>query len=120
MLDIDMAAPGFARLVSEDAPLERIHHGMSFGEGPLWNRRDGTFLWVDIVGDTIHRWKQGVGAEVFIRPSTKANGLTFDKEGRLCVAGLAARSVWRVERDGRRPTRASPFTGGAIKRPTNT
>src|SRR5258705_13787304 len=97
MLDIDMAAPDFARLGSADAPLDRIYHGMSFGEGPLWNRRDGTFLWVDIVGDTIHRWKPGVGAQVFIRPSTKANGLTFDKEGRLCVAGWASRSVWRVE-----------------------
>src|SRR5258706_12997198 len=112
MLDIDKAAPDFARLVSADAPLDRIYHGMSFGEGPLWNRRDGTFLWVDIVGDTIHRWKPGVGAEVFIRPSTKANGLTFDKEGRLCVAGWASRSGWRggVGRPPPRPATAPPPT----------
>src|SRR5258708_35319246 len=117
MLEIDMATPAFARLVSTDAPLDRIYHGLSFGEGPLWNRRDGTFLWVDIVGDTIHRWKPGVGAEVFIRPSTKANGLTFDREGRLCVAGWASRSVWRVG-DGRavRPPPA-PYGGKGISSP---
>src|SRR2546422_8809983 len=96
MLDIDMAAPGFARLVPAEAPLDRIHHGMSFGEGPVWNRRDGTFFWVDIVGDTIYRWKPVAGAEVFIRPSTKANGLTFDKEGRSEErrVGKECRSRW--------------------------
>ena len=109
MLEIDKSTSAFARLVSPDAPLDRIYHGLSFGEGPLWNRRDGTFLWVDIVGDTIYRWKPGVGAEVFIRPSTKANGLTFDKQGRLCVAGWASRSVWRVERDGSVTTLASHY-----------
>src|SRR3981081_1193892 len=111
MLDIDMAVPGFARLVSADAPLDRIHHGMSFGEGPLWNRRDGTFLGVHIVGATIHLWKPGVGAEVFIRPSTKANGLTFDREGRLCVAGWASGSGGGGERDGRVTTLAPPSAG---------
>src|SRR5258705_2326012 len=96
MLEIDMAAPTFARLVSADAPLDRIHHGLFFGEGPLWNRRDGTFLWRDIVGDTIYRCKPGEGAQVLIRPSTKTNDLTFDKDGRLYVAGCASRSVCRV------------------------
>src|SRR3954468_19246257 len=78
VLELDMAAPGLARLVFADAPLDRLYHGMSFGGGPLWNRRDGTFLWVDIVGDTIFRWQPGVGAGALIRPSGKANGLTFD------------------------------------------
>src|SRR5437879_13020209 len=117
MLDIDMATPGFARLVSADAPLDRIYHGLAFGEGPLWNRRDGTFFWVDIVGDTIYRWKPGVGAEVLIRPSTKANGLTFDKEGRLCVAGWASRSVWRVGGDGSVTPPAWPYQGKRLNRP---
>ena len=119
MLEIDKSTGAFARLVSPDAPLDRIYHGLSFGEGPLWNRRDGTFLWVDIVGDTIYRWKPGVGAEVFIRPSTKANGLTFDKEGRLCVAGWASRSVWRVERDGSVTTLASHYRGKRINSPND-
>src|SRR5258708_38529298 len=95
MLEIDMATPAFARLVPADAPLDRIYHGLSFGEGPLWNRRDGTFLWVGIAGDTIRRWKPGVRAEAFIRPSTKAHGLNFDPGGRLCAQGWAPRQVWR-------------------------
>ena len=119
MLDIDLATPALTRLLSADAPLDRIYHGLAFGEGPLWNRRDGTFLWVDIVGDTIYRWKPGVGTEVLIRPSTKANGLTFDRQGRLCVAGWASRTIWRVEPDGTVTTLASHYQGQKINSPND-
>ena len=119
MLEIDRTTPALERLVPREAPLDRIHHGMSFGEGPLWDRRDGTFLWVDIVGDTIWRWQPGAGARPFIRPSGKANGLTFDREGRLCVAGWASRSVWRVEADGVVTTLASHYRGLKINSPND-
>jgi gluconolactonase len=119
MLELDRATPALSRLISPEAPLDRIHHGMSFGEGPLWNRRDGAFLWVDIVGDTIWRFKPGAGAEPYIRPSGKANGLTFDRHGRLCVAGWASRSVWRVETDGGVKTLASHYEGKRINSPND-
>jgi len=119
MLELDRTTPALAGLVSADKPLDRIHHGMSFGEGPLWNRRDGSFLWVDIVGDTIWRWQPGIGAKPLIRPSGKANGLTFDREGRLCVAGWASRTVWRVEADGAVRTLASHYRGRKINSPND-
>jgi len=58
---------------------------MSFGEGPLWNRRDGTLLWVDIVGDTIYRWKPGASAEVSsgLRPKRTAHS----RQGRPPLRG---------------------------------
>lgn len=119
MLELDRATPGLARLVSRDAPLDRLHHGMAFGEGPLWNRRDGTFLWVDIVGDTIWRWQPEIGAKPLVQPSGKANGLTFDRQGRLCVAGWASRTVWRVEADGTAITLASHYQGLKINSPND-
>ena len=78
MLDIDRATPGLGRLLSADAPLDRIYHGMTFGEGPVWNRRDGTLLWVDIVGDTIYRWQPGI-----------ADGMKVDTEGNVYCTGPA-------------------------------
>ncbi|MGZ5150124.1 MAG: SMP-30/gluconolactonase/LRE family protein, partial [Burkholderiales bacterium] len=76
-----------------------------------WSARERAFYFVDIVGDTIWRWKPGRGREVFMRPSTKANGLTLDREGRLLVAGWASRSIWRVEPDGSVSTLASHYDG---------
>src|SRR5258706_1905734 len=93
---------------------------MSFGEGPLFNRRDNTFFWVDIVGDTIFRWTPGRGAQPFIRPSGKANGLTFDREGRLCVAGWASRTVWRGRGGGRVRDPPPRYQRGKTNRPPAT
>ena len=97
-MDTDMEAPGFARIAPEDASLDRIACQLLFGEGPVWNARQEYLLWVDIVGDTIWKWVPGQGASVFLRPSGKANGMTYDKQGRLVVAGwaLAASGVWTM------------------------
>jgi gluconolactonase len=119
MLEIDMTAPGIERLVSHDAPLDLIANDLIFGEGPLWNTREKSFYFVDIVGDTIFRWTKGKGREVVIRPSTKANGLTYDAQGRLLVAGWASRSIWRVEPDGSITTLASHYEGKKLNSPND-
>jgi len=53
LLDIDLATPGLARIVGSDPRLDTIAHGLYFGEGPVWDRRNKRFLWTYIIGDTI-------------------------------------------------------------------
>lgn len=119
MLEIDMTAAGIERLIASRAPLDLIANDLIFGEGPLWSTRARAFYFVDIVGDTIWRWKPGHGREVVIRPSTKANGLTFDAQGRLLVAGWASRSIWCVEPDGSITTLASHYEGKKMNSPND-
>jgi gluconolactonase len=119
MLEIDMTAPGIDRLVTGDAPLDLIANDLYFGEGPLWNTRERAFYFVDIIGDTIWRWKPGHGREVFMRPSAKANGLTYDVQGRLLVAGWASRTIWRIEHDGSVTTLASHYRGMKMNSPND-
>jgi gluconolactonase len=118
-MDTDMEAPGFARIVPKDASADRIACQLIFGEGPVWNAREGCLLWVDIVGDTIWQWTPGQGAAVFLRPSGKANGMTYDKLGRLVVAGWSSRTVWRVEHDGSIVVLASHYQGKKINTPND-
>lgn len=118
-MDIDMTAPGLERIVPEGATLDRIAHGLEFGEGPVWNAREGCLLFVDIVGDTIWKWTPGVGHEVVLRPSGKADGMTYDRQGRLVVAGWSARTVWRMERDGSIVTLASHWQGKKLNTPND-
>ena len=94
-MDIDLATSGLERIVGSDPPLDTIAHGLYFGEGPVWDRRNRRFLWTDIIGDTIWQWTPGVGKQIVIHPSSHANGMTFDREGRLVVAGWSARTIWR-------------------------
>ena len=118
-LDIDTAAAGFERLVDPAAPFDRIAHGLYFGEGPVWDRRTKQLFWVDIIGNTIWKWQPGVGQEVVLRPSQHANGMTFDHEGRLNVAGWCSRSVWRFEKDGTFTTLASHYDGKKLNTPND-
>ena len=114
-----MAAPGFERILPRDSELEVIAHDLHFGEGPVWNRRTGELFWVDIIGDTIWKWTPGVGREIVMRPSFKADGMTFDREGRLVVAGWSWRRVWRMELDGTVTTLCAQFDGKKLNTPND-
>jgi gluconolactonase len=118
-MDTDMEAAGFSRIVPKEATLERIACQLIFGEGPVWNSRESYLLWVDIIGDTIWQWRPGSGTSIFLRPSGKANGMTYDEQGRLVVAGWASRTVWRVEHDGSIVILASHYQGKKINTPND-
>jgi gluconolactonase len=118
-MDTDLHAEGFDRVADRHPPLDSIAQGMSFGEGPVWDRRKGVMYWVDIIGNTIWRWTPGVGREVVLRPSRHANGLTFDREGRLTVAGWCSRSIWRFEHDGVITTIAERYDGKKFNSPND-
>ncbi|MGH7876152.1 MAG: SMP-30/gluconolactonase/LRE family protein, partial [Candidatus Dormibacteraceae bacterium] len=119
MVGTDRVTTELARIVTPDSNLELVAHGLAFGEGPVWNAREHAFYWVDIIGDTIWRWIPGVGQQVVMRPSGKANGMTLDGQGRLVVAGWGSRSVWRIEPDGLIRTLASEYRGARINTPND-
>jgi gluconolactonase len=118
-VDIDLIAPGLERLVDRDPPLDCIAQGLTFGEGPVWDKRTSQLFWVDIIGSTIWKWKPGVGREVVLRPSGHANGMTFDKEGRLTVAGWCSRTIFRFEHDGSITTIASKYRDKKFNSPND-
>jgi gluconolactonase len=99
-MDIDKVAPGLERLIDLGTPMDVVAQGMEFGEGPVWDRRAKVLYWVDIIGNTIWKWKPGVGKETVMHPTGFANGMTFDHQGRLLVCGWSSRNVWRIEKDG--------------------
>jgi len=119
MSDVEAATEEFAELVPLDTVVERISTGHLFTEGPVWNAREGFLLWVDIAGDTIWTWTREAGPAVYIHPSGKANGLTYDREGRLVAAGWTSRTIWRREQDGTITTLATHLDGIRINTPND-
>ncbi len=118
-MDIDMIAPGWERIVGPDPPLDRVAQGIIFGEGPVWDRRKKQLFFVDIIGNSIWKWMPGVGREIVLRPSDHANGMTFDRQGRLVVAGWSKRTIWRWENDGSIITLASRYQGKKLNSPND-
>ena len=90
-----------------------------FGEGPVSDARNSRFLWTDIIGDTIWRGISGGRQASPHPPSSHANGMTFDRDGRLVVAGWSARTIWRVEKDGSLVTIASRYQGKKFNSPND-
>jgi gluconolactonase len=82
--------------IDPNAKPEKIAGGFQFTEGPVFSRR-GYLLFSDIPNNRIHKWERGQ-LSVLRENTNRANGLTFDHQGRLltCETGR----VTRTEKDG--------------------
>ena len=89
------------------APVEKIAGGFKFTEGPVFSRI-GFLLFSDIPAERIMKYdfppgRRGPGngeMTVFREKSNRANGLTFDHQGRLLTCEGGAGRVTRTEKDG--------------------
>jgi gluconolactonase len=119
LVQVDNVAPGFERILPPGSPLERIHAGNTFGEGPAWNARDRYLLWTDAFEDRILKWQPGEGVSTFLSPTGRALAVTYDPQGRLVASGWSARTIWRLEHDGRMVVLASHYEGKKINTPND-
>lgn len=98
---------------------ERLGTGFLFTEGPLWHPIQKFLLFSDIPGDHIHRWSAADGITSFRKPSNKANGLTYDWQGRLLACEHATSQVTRTEPDGRIVPIATHYRGQQLNSPND-
>ena len=118
-IEVDMLTPEGERIVGKNPPLDIIARDIIFGEGPVWDSRYQQLIFVDIIGDTIWKWKRNGGLEVVLKPSAKADGLALDLEHRVLAAGWGGRTVFRIEKDGSRTVLADRFDGKKLNSPND-
>ena len=83
--------------IDPNEKLKQIATGFALAEGPVYSRR-GYLLFTDIRNQRIDKWEKGQ-LSVFRENSNRANGLTFDHQGRLLAAEGGGR-VTRTEKNG--------------------
>lgn len=106
-------------IVAAGAALEVVADGLLFTEGPLWDAAGERLLFSDIPGNTIYQWNERDGLTTFRRPSNMANGLTWDRDGRLLACEHATSRVTRLEADGRVTVIADALDGKALNSPND-
>ncbi|QDT65511.1 SMP-30/gluconolactonase/LRE family protein [Calycomorphotria hydatis] len=123
---------GLNRLISPDAQIEVLAEGFVWSEGPVWYMDDNgsSLLFSDVPENTIYRWREGAGLDVFMKPSgftgisydgkeSGSNGLTLDAKGRLITCEHGDRRVSLLTVGGGKMTLADEYNGKRFNSPND-
>jgi sugar lactone lactonase YvrE len=98
-MSIQIFVSDMETLIKPTADLIRLADGFVFTEGPLWDPSSQSLFFSDIPADTIYRFSDLQGVEIFRKPSNFANGLAFDHDGRLIACEHRSRRISRSAGD---------------------
>lgn len=101
---IEFIAPELGSLIKKEAKIEVLAEGCTFTEGPLWLEKEKMLLFSDIPANTIYKWTEAKGKEVYLKPAgyTGAeprggflgpNGLYKTKDGKLWICQHGDRRI---------------------------
>lgn len=118
--DIVLLDKRFGKYIVGNTPIQRLHTGMLWAEGPAWNSVGRYLVWSDIPNDVQCRWLAEDGhVSVFRSPSNNSNGNTFDWEGRQISCEHATRRVVRYEHNGSVSILADKWQGKPLNAPND-
>jgi len=118
--DILVLDERFAKYKLGNTPIQRLHRGTLWAEGPAWNGVGRYLLWSDIPNDVQYRWLEEDGhTSVFRNPAGNSNGNTFDYQGRQIACQHGHRRVVRYEYDGGETVLADEFEGKPFNAPND-
>jgi gluconolactonase len=94
-------------IIDEHAEVKIIADGFEWTEGPLWLEKENMLLFCDIPANTIYKWTESKGKEVYLTPSgytsnvkrggeIGSNGLLLDNQGRLILCQHGDRRIARM------------------------
>ncbi len=118
--DVIALDPRFRALVQFNSPIQRLHTGTLWAEGPAWNGVGKYLVWSDIPNNVQMRWLEDDNqVTTFRNPSGNSNGNTFDFQGRQLSCEHGNRRVARYEPDGTITVIADGFEGKRLNSPND-
>ena len=110
------------KLLAAGAQWEKVVGDLKFSEGPAWHP-DGHLLFEDTPRNRTMRLDPGDKVSVFREPSGRANGLAYDRSGRLVVcegnSSEGGRRVIRMDRRGQIEVLAERYQGKRLNSPND-
>ncbi len=113
--DVIRVDPAIDALIAKDAKIEILAEGYQWTEGPLWIEDGQYLLFSEIPSNSIYKWTEEKGAELYIRPSgytgaversgePGSNGLILDAQNRLVMCQHGDRRMARMASALSKPT----------------
>ena len=95
-------------ILSSTAHAEIIAEGFEWSEGPLWIEKQNMLIFSDVPTNTVYKWTEEKGKEIYLKPSgfsgtsteskePGSNGLLLDPEGNLVLCQHGNRQVARMD-----------------------
>ncbi|RYY16946.1 MAG: SMP-30/gluconolactonase/LRE family protein [Chitinophagaceae bacterium] len=132
---IEFIADELSRLINKDAKIETIAEGFQFTEGPLWFDKEKMLLFSDVPANTIYKWTEAKGKEVYLKPSgytdsfkrggfMGSNGLALTNDGQLLICQHGDRRIARMSSPLKSPqpafvTVAGDYNGKKLNSPND-
>ena len=132
---IERLDPALDDILSTNAKIEIIADGFDWSEGPLWVEKYKMLLFSDIPPNTIYKWTEEKGKEVYLTPSgytdtvkrkgeVGSNGLILDKDGNLVMCQHGDRRMARMDAPLDKPqpkfiTLADKYNGKRLSSPND-
>lgn len=102
--EVQFLEPELSALINKDAKVEIIAEGFDWSEGPLWLDKQQMLIFSDVPKNTVYKWTEAKGKEVYLSPSgytgseerggeMGSNGLTLSPEGRLLLCQHGDRRI---------------------------
>ena len=118
--DIVVIDKRFAKYKLGNTPIQRLHQGTLWAEGPAWNGVGRYLVWSDIPNNVQMRWLEEDGhVTVFRHPAGNSNGNTFDYQGRQISCEHGNRRVVRYEYNGKITVLADTWQGKPLNAPND-
>ena len=105
--------------IGPTGPVTRPFQGFSFTEGPAQDAA-GDLYFTDVSTNTIHRVDTTNTLSTFLSASQSANGIDFDRTGRMLVCLMAAGSVVSIDKATKAiTTLAGQYNGARFNSPND-
>jgi gluconolactonase len=98
--------------------IDRVAGGYRYTESPLWGH-EGLLLYSEVPSGRVYRLLPNQRPEVLHEFAEGAQGITFDKDGRLYVCQPKGRRVVRIGRTGELEVLAERFEGKRLNAPND-
>lgn len=132
---VDRFEPALDQLIADDAKIQVLCGGFEWAEGPVWvpeagNKFGGYVLFSDIPHNAVMKWQEGIGANVFLKPSgytgatdygkePGSNGLALNAKGQLVSCEHGDRRISVLTPNGGKMTLADRWEGKRFNSPND-